>query len=345
MKIKRWAVLGITLTIAVTALILTAQDRSKGKAKGGGDDSQTDVTKARESIKSADLSAHLYKLCDSNQFGGRKSATPGERKTAEYIAAEFKKYGLQPAGEGGGYLQGFKANTRFAQGDGTNVMGYLDGSDTNLKGEVVAIGAHIDAYGGTGADDDGSGTVSMMEIAQACGMLKDRPKRTLLFIGWGSEEAWMVGSYHYAKTPAKFKMGADIKVYLNLDMVGRNDKVEKEVTISGAESASPSLKPLIERFAPKAGLTVKMEEPMKSPPGDVMPFYENGVPFLYFYTYGYGQVHPDYHKPTDSPDKIDYKSMEKIARLAFDLLLEIANMERLPARVDGYKFPHPATSR
>jgi hypothetical protein len=343
MTMKWWAVLLAALA-ALILVPLAAQDKSKSK-KQGADDAQGDIDKARDSIKAADLSAQLYKLCDSNQFSGRKSATPGERKTAEYIAAEFKKYGLQPAGEGGAYLQGFKAATRFAQGDGTNVMGFLEGSDPDLKKEVVAVGGHIDAFGGTGADDDGSGTVSMMEIAQACGLLKAKPKRTLLFIGWGSEEAWMVGSYHYAKTPAKFKMGSDIKFYLNLDMVGRNDKAEKEVTISGAESASPSLKPLIEKFASKAGLKVLTEQPMKSPPGDVMPFYENGVPFLYFYTYGYGQVHPDYHKPTDSPDKIDYKSMEKIARLTFDLLLEIANMESMPSKVEGYKFPHPATSR
>lgn len=339
---RRWGVLLLAAVAALALIPLAAQDKPKPKKKGS-DGGQADVDKARESIKAADLSAHLYKLC--NGFEGRKSATPGEKKTAEYIAAEYKKYGLQPAGDGGTYLQGFKANTRFAQGDGTNVIGTLEGSDAELKKEIVGVGGHIDAYGGSGADDDGSGTVSVLEIAQACGMLKDRPKRTIVFFGWGSEEAWMVGSYHYSKTPAKYKIGTDIKVYLNLDMVGRNDKADKEVTISGAESADPSLKPLIEKYAPKAGLTVKTEQAMKSPPGDVMPFYENGVPFLYFYTYGYGQVHPDYHKPSDSPDKIDYKSQEKITRLAFDLLLEIANLDKLPSKVDGYKFPHPATSK
>ena len=102
------------------------------------------------------------------------------------------------------------------------------------------------------------------------------------------------------------------------------------------------MKPIVQKHAKKVkGMTIHLEDPKISPPGDVMPFYENGVPFLYFYSYGYGEMHADYHKPSDKPEKLDYPSEEKIVRLCFDILLDLANADKMPKKVDGYKFPHP----
>lgn len=335
------------LLCTLIAGLVVAHERGFGRlAKGipreDGGRRDSGVAGARETIRARDLSTLLHRLC--SDFHGRKSASEGERMTAEFIAARFKKWGLKPAGRNGTYLQDFRVDSRRARGTGWNVMGYLEGSDPVLKDEIVAVGAHIDAVGGSGADDDGSGTASMMELAEACASLGKKPKRTLLFIGWGSEEAWMVGSYHFARHPTRFSI-RDVGFYLNLDMVGRNDRTPGQVVIAGSESSDPSVRPIIEKFLPVGGLAVKLEKPMRSPPGDAMPFYENGVPFLYFYTYTYGRVHADYHKPSDTPDKIDYASQEKITRLVFDILLEIAGMDRLPRCVDGYRFPHPARAR
>lgn len=313
------------LAAALIALLLFVQDKKKDP---------------RASITAAELSAHLQKLCTG--FQGRKSGTDGEKATAQYVAGELKKYGLAPAGADKGYLQSFPAKNQYVNGTGTNCLAILEGSDPKLKDEILAIGAHHDAVGGVGADDNGSGTASLLELAQA--FSKEKTKRTLLFCTWGCEEAWMVGSYYWADNPTIDK--SRVKFNVNLDMMGRNDYAEKEVTISGAESSNPPVNETILKYAKTAGIKVLIEDAMISPPGDCMPFYEKvGVPFLYFYTHGYGKLHADYHKPTDTPDKVNAQAMEKIVRLAFDLIKELGNADALGSKVANYRFPHPAQGK
>ncbi len=310
-------------------IFLFVQDAKKKPAKS-----------PRDSITAAELSAHLQKLCSG--FQGRKSATDGEKATAQYVAAEFKKYGLAPAGADKTYLQSFPAQNKYVNGTGTNCLALLEGTDEKLKNEIIVIGAHHDAVGGVGADDNGSGTVAVLELAQA--FSKEKTKRSLLFCTWGCEEAWMVGSYYWADHPTID--ASRIKFNLNIDMMGRNDYSEKEVTISGAESSNPPLNEMLQKHAKNAGLKVILEDAMISPPGDCMPFYEKiNVPFFYFYTHGYGKIHADYHKPTDTPDKVNTQAMEKIGRLAYDLLRELGNAESIGAKVPGYRFPHPAQGK
>jgi hypothetical protein len=294
----------------------------------------------RASITAAELAAHLQKLCTS--FQGRKSATDGEKATAQYVADQFKKYGLAPAGQDKSYLQSFEANNRYVQGTGTNCLALLEGGDPKLKNEIIVVGAHHDAVGGVGTDDNGSGTAALLELAQA--FSKNPPKRSLLFCTWGCEEGWMVGSYTWADHPTID--AARIRFNINIDMMGRNDYAEKEVTISGAESSNPPVNGMIQKYAKTAGIKVILEDAMISPPGDCMPFYEKiGVPFLYFYTHGYGKLHADYHKPTDTPDKVNTQAMEKIARLAYDLIRELGDADALGSKVPDYRFPHPAQGK
>jgi acetylornithine deacetylase/succinyl-diaminopimelate desuccinylase-like protein len=323
----------VKFAAGLIALALLAQDKKQPKPEKS----------ARDSITAAELAGHLQKLCSA--FQGRKSATEGEKSTAQYVAAEFKKYGLKPAGADNSFLQSFPAKNRYVDGTGTNCLGLLEGSDPKLKNEIVAVGAHHDAVGGVGADDNGSGTATVLELAQAFAqILKTRPKRSILFCTWGCEEAWMVGSYYWADHPTLD--ASRVKFNVNIDMMGRNDRAEKEVTISGAESSNPPLNDLLLKHSKDAGLKVILEDAMISPPGDCMPFYEKiGVPFVYFYTHGYGKIHADYHKPTDSPEKIDARSMQNIGRFAYALLLDLANADALGSRVDGYRFPHPAQGK
>lgn len=325
-----------SVVIILSLFISFIQDKPK---------EEDDLEKAVKSITKDELSTYLKKLCED--FSGRKSAKKGEKITAEYFASVFKKYDLLPAGdnEENKYLQSFEAKSRYAKGTGYNVLGYLEGSDEKLKKECILIGGHIDAVGGSGADDDGSGAVSVLELAEAFSKLKDRPKRSILFAGWGSEEAWMIGSYYYVKNTTNFSL-ENTKFYINLDMIGRNDKEEKKVTIAGCDSGKPSVEDLIKKHGKDAGLSVVIEDEFLCPPGDNMPFYEKKVPFLYFYTWDYEKLHADYHKKTDSHEKIDFESMEKIVHLTFRIALDIANMDETPSFVKAYKnFRHPMQGR
>ncbi len=300
---------------------------------------QEDYKEAVDSINKDDLLNHLKKLC--TDFKGRKSGSDGEKMTAEYMGEEFKKYGLLPAGEEASYLQTFKSK---GGSPGHNAIGYLEGSDEKLKKECIAIGGHIDAVGGFGADDNGSGAVGVLELAQAFSTLKQKPKRSILFLGFGSEEQWMYGSYHYVKNTTKFSL-KDTKFYINMDMIGRNDKDEKRVCIAGSDSCKPSVENIVVKYAKKAGLTVFIEEPKTHPPGDNLPFYDNKIPFLYFYSWLFGDFHSDYHKPGDKHEKVDYESEEKIVRLVFKIAIDIANLDQMPEFSPINKWSHPGQKK
>lgn len=332
----------IPVLLLANGWALTQNKPAKGSAKRG-KPAKGSVEDAAGSIIAQRIGTYLHRLC--YEFQGRKSASPGERAAAEWIASEFRANGLKPAGEGGNWFQQFPCNTRLAKGTGTNVLGLLEGSDAKLKEEILAIGGHIDAVGGVGADDDASGSSAVLMLSYAFGkVLKTKPKRSILFCGWGSEEVWMVGSYHWAEHATVDRNR--IKFYFNLDMIGRNDRAEKQVYFAGWDSANPPLRDRIQNHAGKAEIKVLYEDSMISPPGDAMPFYEKiKVPFLYLYTYGYGEVHADYHQPSDTPDKCDLASMEKIVRLSFHVILDLANGDALPAHVPGYRFPHPAQGK
>src|SRR5262245_6626297 len=197
---------------------------------------------ALESIKADEAFEHV-KVLASDEYEGREAGTPGNDKAARYIADLLKKWKLKPAGPRGDYFQPFDKTQ--------NVLAIVEGSDPKLKKEFVAIGAHFDhiglSRGGTdrvnnGADDNASGTATVLEVAQAFAALKERPKRSILFGWWSSEEKGLLGSRHFVKNPT-----VDLKsivAYLNLDMVGRNeaDKIDIEGT-----GCSPDLKALFDK--------------------------------------------------------------------------------------------------
>jgi Zn-dependent M28 family amino/carboxypeptidase len=150
-----------------------------------------------------------------------------------YLAKAFSAAGLTPAGENGSYFQGFNGNCR-------NILGIVAGSDAALKQEVIAIGAHYDHVGygrngnsfgpigyiHNGADDNASGTAAILEMIDAIKRLPTPPKRSLLFVLWDAEEDGLIGSRHWIARPTIPL--ARVKLYINLDMVGRlkNDRVE-----------------------------------------------------------------------------------------------------------------------
>jgi hypothetical protein len=227
-----------------------------------------------------------------------------------------------------------------AQMQSSDVLGYLEGTD--LKDELVVISAHYDHLGKRdtviyyGADDDGSGTVSILEIAEAFAKAKAAgkgPRRSILFLANSGEEKGLWGSEYYSDHPA-YNL-AKTTVDLNIDMIGRIDDTRKKgdstnyVYVVGDDKVSSDLKVISEaqnKKYTKLELDYKFNDP-KDPEriyyrSDHYNFARKGVPIIFYYD---GMLDRDYHKPTDTPDKISYDVMAKRAKLVFYTAWEMAN--------------------
>mgnify|MGYP003423002412 FL=1 len=221
----------------------------------------------------------------------------------------------------------------------SNVLGILEGSD--LKDEYVVLTAHYDHLGKRddtiwyGADDDGSGTVTILELAKAFTKAKAAgkgPRRSILFMTVSGEEKGLWGSDYYTSHPA-YPLDKTT-VNLNIDMIGRIDPSRKHgdssnyIYIVGDNKLSSDLKPISEAINKKYS---KLELDYKyNDPGDAERIYyrsdhynfaKNGVPVIFYFS----GLHPDYHKPTDTPDKINYRLMQKRAQLIFFTSWDMAN--------------------
>ena len=237
-----------------------------------------------------------------------------------------------------------------------NVLGYIEGTDPRLKDEVVIVSAHYDHEGsdGTvtfnGADDDGSGTVALIEIAEAYGLAaqaNQRPRRSVLFACWGSEERGpLLGAWGYTEQP-RWPLEKTVAV-LNMDMIGRNEEVPiggggrfNGLEVQTAESnrnavnilgytRTPELSALVERTNKAYGLELKMRYDNNASNllrrSDQWPFLQRGVPAVWFHS----GLHPDYHTQYDRPEKINYEKMEKIARLVHHASWVLANQDGRP---------------
>jgi hypothetical protein len=237
-----------------------------------------------------------------------------------------------------------------------NVLGYVEGSDPRLKDEVVIVSAHYDHEGAddlrifNGADDDGSGTVALIEIAEAYGLAahaNQRPRRSVLFACWGSEERGpLLGSWAYTEQPV-WPLERTVAV-LNMDMIGRNEEVPigggqrfNGLDVQTAESnrnavnilgytRTPELSALVERANKAYGLELKLRYDNNASNllrrSDQWPFLQRGVPAVWFHS----GLHPDYHTQYDRPEKINYEKMEKIARLVHHASWLLANQDGRP---------------
>ncbi len=228
-----------------------------------------------------------------------------------------------------------------------NVVGVLEGGDASLKKEFVAIGAHYDHVGvGTpingdaiynGADDDGSGTVSILAIAEAFAK-GARPKRSLLFVWHAGEEKGLWGSKYFTENPT---VPIDkVVAQLNLDMVGRAQKAndtntalakQHEVFVVGSKMMSTELGALSEAVN-KSYLNLSFNYKYDDPNDPEKIFFRSdhfnyalqGIPII-FYTDG---EHEDYHKVTDHVEKIDFENLLKISRTVYAMAQELGNGKR-----------------
>jgi len=269
----------------------------------------------------------------SDKLKGRTFGSEGEKKAGEYISARFKLLGLKPMGDNGTYYQEFTVKNNnpheveFADDKqpgyltGRNVIGYLDQGAQY----TVIVGAHYDHLGmglfgslytgepaiHNGADDNASGTSTIMELAQRLVPYKEH---NYLFIAFTGEENGLWGSNYFTKHPTIDL--SKVVAMVNFDMVGRMS--ENKIAINGT-GTSPAWPDLI-KAANMDSLDITMGESGVGP-SDHTSFYLIDIPSIHFFT----GAHEDYHKPSDDVDKINGDGMEKVANMAARILRSIGN--------------------
>jgi hypothetical protein len=245
-------------------------------------------------------------------------------------------------------LDGWKASLETkvnrVQINTKNVVGILEGAGPLAK-ETVVIGAHYDHLGLShpgslardkkpqihhGADDNGSGTTALLELARRYGAMQNRQGRKLVFVAFSGEESGLYGSTHYVSDPVS--PIKDTVAMVNLDMVGRlgQDKTtgKDKLLVEGSGTAK-DFDDLIERLNKKYEFKLS-KDPGGFGPSDHASFYAKKIPVIFYWTGN----HPDYHKPSDTADKINVPGMMKIVDLAQDTIDHVATVKDKPEYVE-----------
>jgi hypothetical protein len=244
-------------------------------------------------------------------------------------------------------LTGWKAATQVTitrtETMAKNVVGVLPGSDP-LADETVVIGAHYDHLGTSsfgslagraaegkvhyGADDNASGTTGLIELARRFGSMKDRPGRRLVFIAFSGEERGLLGSIHYCREPL-FPLEKTVFM-LNMDMIGRVVKVkdgeaDKDRLVIYGHGTGEGFEKLVDEANKKFDFKL-FKQAGGSGPSDHDSFYRKHIPVLFFFT----GTHKDYHRPSDTPDKINVEGMKKVADMAEGFVAHFATAKERP---------------
>jgi len=280
------------------------------------------------------------KYLSSDKMQGRFPGTKGNNDTAAYIEKYFKKYGLKKFNDS--YYQSFslfvKEGLNKVKSDSVktqNVVGYIEGSDENLKNEYIVIGAHYDHWGWggqasgskkkdvvaihNGADDNASGVSALLCILEELSKAKIKPKRSIIFISFSGEEEGLLGSKYFVSHLPVEKTA--VKVMLNMDMVGRLNP-EKQIYMGGAGTFPDGVE-LMKKLGENSGLNpvVHAGEVGGS---DHVSFYKSGISVIGFHTGG----HPQYHTPEDDIDLINVDGGALVARYIYKALVGIGDYEK-----------------
>ncbi|WJJ95897.1 M28 family metallopeptidase [Algibacter luteus] len=327
------------LILFLAAVFLTSCSSSQNKTK-------TEKTVNPETysatITSAELKDMLYTYA-SDEFEGRKTGEPGQKKAIEFIKSHYVANGIPSPISEGDYFQEIPASY-FGSGikDSENVIAYIKGSEK--PEEVIVISAHLDHIGierdgeiNNGADDDGSGTVAILEIAEAFKAAEkagNGPKRTIVFLHVTGEEIGLYGSRYYANEDPIFPL-ANTVANLNIDMIGRVDPKHEDsgknyLYLIGSDKLSKELHNVSEEVNKKYfNLEFDYTYNDDNDPNrfyyrsDHYNFAKNNIPVIFYFN----GTHADYHRPSDTPDKINYDFLETRSKLIFHTAWEIANRE------------------
>ncbi len=220
-----------------------------------------------------------------------------------------------------------------------NVAGYIEGNDPQLKNEYIVVGAHFDHLGmgeagslyrgdepqiHNGADDNASGTTGVLELAEKFTSEKNKLKRSILFITFSGEELGLLGSAYFVNnTPVPV---SQMSTMINMDMIGRLN--EKNELIIYGTGTSTGWKDLL-NSSNTDSLTLAFHDEGYGP-SDHSSFYGKTIPVLFFFT----GTHPDYHRPSDDVDKINFKGEEKVLNYIYDITYKINTTEQKPEYVN-----------
>lgn len=272
------------------------------------------------------------------------------------LTAKVQPYALAD-GKKANFTLVTKAETLWTQ----NVVAIWEGSDPKLKNEMVAVGAHYDHVGmnpntpgddkiSNGADDDGSGTVAVLAMAEALANAKARPKRSVLLVWHCGEEKGLWGSDYFNKFPT-----VDIKnviAQLNIDMIGRSRKSddskpankdlsgENSIYVIGSQMMSSTLGNISDGVN-KAYLNLDYDKRYDDPKDTNRFFFRsdhfnyalNGIPIVFWFD----GVHEDYHRVSDHADKIDYAKMEKVTRTIFLTMWELTDLKSVRKLIKNFR--------
>jgi hypothetical protein len=226
-----------------------------------------------------------------------------------------------------------------------NVVAVIPGRDAARAGEYIALGAHYDHVGigpvvagdsiYNGADDNASGTAALLQVAQYLGRLPQerRPARSVLFVWFTAEEVGLLGSEHFTDHPTVER--ERIVAHVNLDMVGRNhpDSLfvvgSRRLSTEYGDTVAAVNDRLPEPFILDYGYDVPGHPEMIYCRSDHWSFARYGIPIVFFTT----GLHEDYHQPSDTPERVDFRKVTRVATLARDLVYAVGNMPERP-RVD-----------
>ena len=345
-----------------------------------------EIQAALDRISADSLRGHLSFIA-SDLLEGRNTPSRGLEIAAEYIAAQFRRAGLEPAGDAKSesYFQTSEWSVgpvnnnnivELAVDDGkqkirarpdqlaklgvnveqktdtatggpekrvvklNNVVGLLRGSDPVLKDSYVIVSAHYDHIGergagegdriNNGANDDGSGTVSVIELASALAGLKQKPKRSIVFIAWFGEEKNLQGSRYYGRHPI-FPLEKTVAM-VNLEHLGRTDDNEgpklDSATLTGFDYTDLGL--IFHGAGEKTGINVYKDKKNSDPffsRSDNQALADAGIPA---HTLCVAFIFPDYHAVGDHWEKIDYSNLAKVNRMIALSLMTIADNPEAP---------------
>jgi hypothetical protein len=268
----------------------------------------------------------------SEELKGRGLGTPGLDKAADYIAKQFSDAGLRPCGDrSDDFFQTWTEQVDMPERDVVtikNVIGIIPGNNTEWDGQSVIIGAHYDSHGlgwpdclagnedkiHPGADDNASGISVLLEFARLVGK-KWQPERTIVFVAFSAEEAGKLGSLHYIRQAKKYPISKTMAM-INLDTVGQLG--QDALTIFGNYSAREWVH-IFRGAGYVTGVPIK-QSTIDTGNGDEKSFIDAGVPSVHFFS----GARDNYHRPTDTVDRIDTAGLVKTAAVLKEVVEYLA---------------------
>ena len=312
---------------------------------GAADASAQKISKRGYASINEERAQEIVATLADDSFEGREAGTRGGDMAAEYIVSLLDKWGVEPLLPQG-YCQEFESaknqnnwitesdmplDNLIASGCERRVMKNILACIPGKGNGYVVVGAHYDHLGidttlvgdqcYNGADDNASGVAAALQLARAMKKSRKQPERTIIFAFWDGEEQGMLGSRFFVKrTPFL----SDISAYMNFDMVGRNSE-ENPWNVSYIYTAdNPVFGEWLQTDMQEYKLNLMpLFKASKNLIGssDVSPFVRKGVPVVWYHTEG----HPDYHRPSDTADKVNYTKLMEITRAAYLCLWRLAN--------------------